>query len=498
MIKYQSISGVLLIATTIRVVFHFLGFDDYWGDSYHNLYISWDTVHNDWVYSDYKYRQFVWLPTYRYLASAFMFFFDKYDLLVPHLLNMALGVWSCYLVYQITKMISCSRRSAWLASVSLALLPWHVAFSHYNMSENLCGVFLLLSFWSLLTQRSWLLMISVGLGVLCRNELIFLYFVLWIYLMINHHWKPSVFMGIATGLCLGCWMWWCYEHTGNPMYWVTQRVWGSTNDAAFSQSERGPWYIVFVSLLQAFPPSIVLGFFVLRKRFLIRTSKNVKYASLPLVLVIAHWVFVFILQFKFFSFPDPHYFVITLPLAVIAVFQVTQSSVIYERIILWFSGLSLILLLPTFYFLPYTNYQAERVGDYIIENSLYEGGYIMDFPVTMYHGQIPFELIHSTDELMGFDLTMVNHESATVFLRDKKIRYIMSQDVSFSNAFRIWPKMRDGEPFVFGGFEFTPIYIFNPEMEKEKGNLYERFVKPIYLNKGEAILWRLEDLRLQD
>ena len=488
-----TLPGVLMVAAATRLLFHLLGFEDYWGDSYHNLIISWDTVDHDWLYSDYKYRQFVWLPAYRYLVTPFMFLFDNYCLVIPQALNVLLGVGSCYLVYRLTEKLTHSKPTAWFSSLTLALLPWHVAFSHYNMSENLCGVLLLLTVMALIENRNWLLIVSIGIGVLCRNEMIFLYFVVGVSTIVWRKWRTAGLIGGITLLCLGAWMWWCYENTGNAIYWLTQRVWGSTNDAEFSKEDRGPFYIVLVSLLQAFPMVMLLIPIIARNGVGTFIKKQTKFELLPCFIVLSHWLFVFVLQFKFFSYPDPHYFVISLPLATVFYGQVIHEFA-KKELIKWSMMVSLVTffcLLPTFYFLPFTNYQSKIIGGYIKKERLYNGDYLMDFPVAIYHGEIPFELVRSTDQLLEFDLTDMDRDKAFRFIKNNDIKYIMSQDVSFSNALRIWPEMAQAEPFKFSGLEFIPIYIYNPKQELSKNWLHEYFVQPIYINKGTAILWRV-------
>ena len=47
----------VLLAIFIRTLALLLGFQDYWGDSHHNLIMSKLTLDNGWVYSDFKDRE---------------------------------------------------------------------------------------------------------------------------------------------------------------------------------------------------------------------------------------------------------------------------------------------------------------------------------------------------------------------------------------------------------------------------------------------------------
>ena len=66
-------------------------------------------MENDWVYSDYKGREVVWLPFYRYLSTFLLFIFQREDLLVPHIFNMILGSVTCGVVAVFTAKLSSAR-----------------------------------------------------------------------------------------------------------------------------------------------------------------------------------------------------------------------------------------------------------------------------------------------------------------------------------------------------------------------------------------------------
>ena len=68
---------VAFIALLVRFFYLGLGLPDLWSDAYHNWYISWATIENGWVYSDYKGRELVWLPFYRYLSTAVIYIFSS-------------------------------------------------------------------------------------------------------------------------------------------------------------------------------------------------------------------------------------------------------------------------------------------------------------------------------------------------------------------------------------------------------------------------------------
>ncbi len=169
----------MFIGLVARTIYWGLGFEDYWGDSYHNLIIVEKTIQNDWVYDDYKNRQVVWLPTYRYLVGFFMNLVNDNSLNTAKILNICLSLLSIFLTFRLTQITTKSSQKAFFSALVLSLLPWHAAFSIYNMSENLCGLLIIGVIYILIRERYLYLFPLTFLGVLCRNEVTFIYFIIW-------------------------------------------------------------------------------------------------------------------------------------------------------------------------------------------------------------------------------------------------------------------------------------------------------------------------------
>ena len=251
---------VFLFALILRIIYLSFGIADYWGDAFHNVFISKLTVENDWVYSDYTGRQVVWLPFYRYLVTLFMFAFDQYDLVIPHVVNIILGSVSCALV---AKLVSFAGRKdiGLLSGCGLAVLPWHIAYSNLNTQEMLCGTILLLVVFSY-TNKQWFWLAPLAfIGVLTRNEMTPILSVFGLYLIYRKDWKSAgaMLIGGVTGLTL--WGFWCYSNTGNFFWWITERSLGSSWNHVFQmQQDRiaGNWYSPILSILQVFPYLIVV------------------------------------------------------------------------------------------------------------------------------------------------------------------------------------------------------------------------------------------------
>ena len=68
---FYKVAGVGLL---VRLLYLSWGLPDLWSDSYHNWYINWATFSNQWIYSDYKGRELVWLPFFRYIAQLLSLF----------------------------------------------------------------------------------------------------------------------------------------------------------------------------------------------------------------------------------------------------------------------------------------------------------------------------------------------------------------------------------------------------------------------------------------
>ena len=194
------------------------------------------------------------------------------------------------------------------------------------------------------------------------------------------------------------------------------------------------------------------------------------------------------MQFKFYSFPDPHYFVMILPLACVALslfeFRLSKLQTIT------FSTVAFIALTPTFYLLPYANYPAKKMGQFIQSASI-DGPYILDFPVAIYFADLRSDVYYSSDEMLEYDLMNNDRDKAYKFIEEKNIQFIASQDVSFTNTLKVWPEMREGKRFEFKNITIEPIYRFDPLLEKPKSKLERLFVYPIYKNRGTCIIWEL-------
>ena len=433
-----------------------------------------------------------------------MFAFDQYDLVIPHVVNIILGSVSCALV---AKLVSFAGRKdiGLLSGCGLAVLPWHIAYSNLNTQEMLCGTILLLVVFSY-TNKQWFWLAPLAfIGVLTRNEMTPILSVFGLYLIYRKDWKSAgaMLIGGVTGLTL--WGFWCYSNTGNFFWWITERSLGSSWNHVFQmQQDRiaGNWYSPILSILQVFPYLIVvlINFKMIKKikpALQHSVSKNV---FTPLFfMLLFDWLFVFIMQFRFYPYPEPKYFMMTLPLACavmgILISQSHEQLRLRVKKAMLFVGISgLILLSPTFYFLQYSGHASKTVGTYIMDNMPENGNIWMDYTVAWYYSGLPVSRLYSSYQLAsrhvryepGFE------DDLRLKMEQMNIRYVMSQPASYTYVFDIWPEMHQNLPFEWKGLSFVPLFTYTKPALSENPGISERIIDQVITNDTQAIFWEIK------
>ncbi len=466
--------SVFLISAFVRIVYHLIGVEDFWGDSYHNVYISWLTVQNDWVYSDYSGREVVWLPFYRYLSGFFMFLFDSYSLEVGHFLNSALASICCGLTAVLVRDQS-SKKTGFYAGITLGLLPWYLAYSHLNMPEMLASIILILMLYAWQLEKPVWLVVIAFFGVLTRNEVTLVMMVFGFILLILKDWKSASTLAFGAIMSLCLWGLWCYQITGEFFWWIKERsilsIWTNT----FQKSQGNPtgvWYFPLISILVAFP--FVLFFLFGAKSFYRYLTQSVKqhnhFELTVIILLLVHWIFIFSLQFGVIGYPDPKYYIVTLPLAVIVLFIWSHSSVGFSKKLLnWVLGFAFIFMLghiPAFYYMHYTGLNSYRTADYIKENLPDQGNIWMDFTNTWYRSDISPERIYSSMQLVPKEERLNDDfmEKVEKKILEKEIKYIMAAPASFTYVLDVFPQMKSDEIFIWRGLHFKQLYRYDPNL----------------------------------
>lgn len=458
---YEYILIPMIAAFLVRIIYHLFEIPDFWGDSYHNIFISKSTVENGWIYSDYKGREVVWLPFYRYLIAFFMYLFNSYSITVPHLINIVIGSVSCGVLARLAANET-NKQTGTIAGLILALLPWHIAYSHMNMPEMTGSLILLLI---VMFQRmgKWMWLLPLGfVGVLTKNEVTLYIGVFGLYIIWIRDWKSTAALVLGSVIGLTVWSFWNFQQTSNLFWWIAERSIGSGWDKLFYQG-HGSWYMPFLSILQVFP-LLLLPVFLMRKLWALRKTRDCFLMAISIV-VLFSWLFIVVMNFGYFPSPDARYFIITLPIVCLVfvgwIYRLDNVEILLKRSLV-FTGIILLFQAPAFYFLHYTLSPSIELGKHIRQNDFGDANWWNDFPTSIYYAEFPeghsfssMTLAPKTDRYSeDFNDLLVKN------LRDNDIQYIVFQDVSFSYVGTIWPQMKIGESFTWNGILFEPIYFY--------------------------------------
>ncbi len=461
---YEYILIPMITAFLVRIIYHLFEIPDFWGDAYHNILISKSTIENGWAYTDYKGREVVWLPFYRYFTAFFMYLFNSYDLTVPHLINIIIGTVSCGVLAKVSA-IGTNKQTGAIAGLILALLPWHIAYSHMNMPEMTGSLILLLI---VMFQRmgKWMWLFPLGfVGVLTKNEVTLYTGVFGLYIIWLRDWKSAAALVIGCTIGLGTWSFWNFQQTNSLFWWISERSIGSGWDQLFYQEKAsGRWFIPPLSILQVFPLSLVL-IFQLHKFPKLKGIKERLLIALAL-LVLFNWMFVILMNFGYLPSPDARYFIITLPILCLVfiwwIYKLDNAENLLKKSLLTII-IILFLQVPTFHFLHHTLNPSIELGRHIQQNNFENGNWWNDFPTSIYYAGFPED--HSFSSMMmvpkkdrysaEFNDRLIENISSN------NIKFIVFQDVSFSYVGTIWPQMKMEEHFIWNEIQFEPIYSYN-------------------------------------
>ena len=481
-------------ALVLRLVYHLIGIDDFWGDAYHNLFISSATLENGWVYTDFKGREVVWLPLFRYLVSLFIWIFQSQDILMGHLINVILGALSCGMIAKLTARAS-SNYTGLLSGLLLAVLPWHVAYSHMNMPEIL-GSFILILAVDLWTGRynGWLILIGF-LGALTKNEVTLYLGVLGVLGIYSREWKRILILGSGVFLGLLLWGFWNHYNTDSFFWWITERSVGSGWDKLFYSSQPtyfGDWYVPLLSILQVFPLALLVIFLPKNWHKIILRSEN-RLLMIVSVLVLFNWLFVIGMNLNYFPSPDARYFIITLPLACISFGLWMSKSEAFtkhgRKILLGVVFLNIIQW-PGFYYLQYTLYPAVEIGKYLKQSETEDQNYWIDLPAAIYFAGIDRKNSFSSEMIIPKDQRDrkgFKHDIA-VRLEERNIRRLVFQDVPYSYMATILPQLKESKSFRWRGITFEPLHQIRYEtVQGGMGKQIEQYV----VGGRSSSLWSL-------
>jgi len=468
----------LVVAAGIRLFYARWSVTDFWGDAYHHWLISRLTLANDWVYADYKGLETVWLPGYHYLIAGVMTLWGRFDLAPAHLTNIVLGTLACGLVAWLVAQVTRDWRAALGAGLTLALTPWHIAYSHINMPEVMGGVLLLLS---LLAARRGHALWLAGLafvGALTRHELTLLLAPVGLWLGWRREWRAAFGLGLGAALGLGLWSLWSGHVTGDPLEWWSQYQALTAWDARF-WTESGVRLADLATLRQAadraYPPLTLVVLLIVASLVYRRWRRRVPSEGWLLIALVGfHWLTLG-LGFVAGNLPsaDPRYVLVSLPAlaagGVIFVAAIPQRlprllvSGLYAALL----ALSLYRQLPNFRDMAYVLAPERAAGEVLGDVAPADGHFWVDAPVSIYYSRLEPERFFSSDQLLPAETRDLDHIPAVALsaLLAHDIRFVLWEDVSYTFVQRVWPHMAAGQAFQQDGpaaarYRFEPVFRY--------------------------------------
>lgn len=527
----RPVLAACAVALAVRVLYALVGawaggpggMPDYWGDAYHNWIVERLTLENGFVFTDYKGRELVWLPLFRYLAALVMGVTGADGLLPGRLVSLSAGVGAVGFTAAATGRWGGGPRWALLGGLLLALNPWHVAYSWMNMPEAVGTLWIAMAFWALAPAPDGepahagggegryvaaALVLAGAAGALTRNDVTSILALTAGALLLVRRVRPALFLlgGLLVGL--GVWSAWTGIVTGNPLWWLVRRAAGSTGDAGFwiargSRPDAALFHLG-LALLQACTVAVValvVAGIGLRDPAA-RAAVRARSPGVPLVVggiyvAIVGWMFT-----RFFSWPDPRYLMVAVvPLTVVAALVPSALRDGAGRraagILLAVAALSTALQLPTFPIRAWAHERDRTAGRALAaleaRGEVPAGPLWIDAPVAIYTAGIDLDRIRSSDQITGWDGSDDEARAAArTGIRNQGIGLIYHDEVPYSRVHRIWPAMAEGLPFEDAGLRFVPIFHSDTVTRPAEPSVLRRAREAIQSKYGPVTLWRVE------
>lgn len=484
----------LILAICARIFYLLLDIHDFWGDSYHNWLISSMTLDNNWVYTDYKGRELVWLPFYRYLVAGVMYVFPNMDgFQLATYLNTAISIFTVgFLTYKIAQIRN--TEIAIRAGIVIALLPWYAAYSTMNIPAIFAGLLLLVVVLQVMGGKWYWVALLTMIGVLTRYEITYLLMVVGLYTLWVRDWKNSAALLVGALVGLSMWSFWSHINTGNILYWISAKSDGLSWDAFFQTVMKGDDRTIFdpfLSIIQVLPILLVLVI----PRWIDQSYKTWNrcnlFRFLPLTLVLFQLVFLSFGQYFYFSGANPRYFIILIPIGVYAVFSLIRDDFFKKKYVTVISiAFGLLLLIGqfgSFYYIGETWEKFAKTGEFI-KNLESTNNYWIDEPAIIYHSTIPLTQIYSSDQLVQDEWNKKDEIRDNII--SKGIQYIISFDASYSKTLWIWPEMQENDEFVWEKMKFEPVYRYSTEYQ-EVNNIHESLMEYVQSKFGPVTVWKV-------
>ncbi len=492
-LEAHPVITALFLAVVTRSLVLILGFQDFWGDSHHNLIMSRLTLVNDWAYSDFKDRHLTWLPAIRYWGAIVQWVTGTYSLQVMNVANSILGIATVGIgAHFATKLFE--NKWALYAGVILAIQPYSIVFSYMNMAEVLGALVVLGWFYGLHKQIPWVILITTFLAVLTRTELIYLVGITIIYLFVIGERKRAFWSAIGAGTGLILWFAYSWWATGNPLGWMLIRI-GSTTSSTEFYTEDANLIIRYgllplFALLQAFP---LIVFFIWLKKTAI-TFNEYSIQTLIGFFLLNHFIFFLLAQTTIISYPEARFFAIVLPIATIwFVWLMAHGyfrAFVDQRKVIVFLGFCLLqLIIP--YYRQYSLQPRKEIGYWMKDNLREDTKIWSDLAVPIVESEIDPKAFISSFYLL--DETPYQEGDAQRIARaliSNEVEYVASYPEIFDYSTFLIPDLREFEPFEWQGITFVPVYKYEPySMQKSSVHDYLRY--RFEESTQPASIWRI-------
>lgn len=480
----------VLLAIFIRTLALLLGFQDYWGDSHHNLIMSKLTLDNGWVYSDFKDRELSWSPAFRYWGSIILWITGSAKLITLNIANSFLGVIIVGLGVWFIREIR-GKKIALLAGSLLALTPYLIVFSYMNMAEGF-GALLLLA-WLIGVDRNqiWLVFITALLASLTRYELVFFLGVASLYLLIVSKRKGfvSTTAGVVVGLSI--WSWWSYINTGDLLNWFWMQFASSSASTEF-YAEGVNVYVRFLllpmlAILQVFPLFFAL---IWLKKIRIR-KKEYSLNMLMGSLILGGLLFFAYAQTSVIVYPDPRYLVMILPVIILWFCTLLDQGFfrpfISKRLVLFITVISLFqLLIP--YYRQYNLQPRIEMGTWMHQNLSDTNTIWSDNAVSIAQSGLEIRQFKSSNKLNVADVS--DQKTIEKKLMESGIDYLTVFPAPFTTSYQWYPELMEASTFEKNGITFVPVFEYEP-FQMQKGSVHDYLRMKFEAAAGTASIWKL-------
>lgn len=483
----------LFLAVVTRTTVIMMGFQDFWGDSHHNLIMSKLTLENNWVYSDFKDRHLTWFPAFRYWGACVQWITGTYSLQVMQIANTILGVATVAVGTRFATTYL-DKKWALFAGILLAIQPYLIVFSYMNMAEILGALMIISWFLGLQTQNKWMIIGSTFIAVLTRTELMYLVGLTVLYLFMVGEKKRALWTAIGSGLGVLLWFGYSTYTMGNPLGWMLIRI-GSTTSSTQFYTEDVNVFVRYVLtpafvLLQGFP---LVVYFIWLKKIKIN-FREFSIQTLMGFFLLNHLLFFLFAQTTIISYPEARFFVIVLPIATVWFVSLMADQwfrpFVNRRKVIFFLALTLIQLIVPFY-RQYSLQPRKEIGWWMKNNITGSSKIWSDLAVPIVESELEIESFISSYYLLDEQRYQDNDaERMAKALKYHGVEYIASYPEIFDYSSFLIPELKNHEIFEWKGITFVPVFVYTPyNMQQATINDYLRFRFEEHTNP--ASIWKI-------